>query len=105
MKALVFALALLASMFGSQPTFALPPGSSSVNGYPMLDANRVYTAGQQVKIDEPHGVYTGLIAMDDYLFLNPLVLGESQRKEEGPGAFGVNGTMAVEIRQATSPTW
>jgi Putative metallopeptidase len=105
MKTLSSVPSLLLSLFLGQLAFALPPGSSAVNGYPTLDANRVYTPGQKVKIDEPHGVYTGVIAMDDYYFLNPLVLGDSQRKDEGPGAFAISGSMAAEIRQATSSTW
>ena len=87
MKTLLPVSSLLLSLFLGQLAFALPPGSSAVNGYPTLDANRVYTPGQTVKIDEPHGVYTGMIVMDDYFFLNPLVLGDSQRNDEGQGAF------------------
>lgn len=46
--------------------------SSAVYGYPAtVDANRVYSSGQKVKVDEPHGVYTGIILMDDYYFLRP----------------------------------
>jgi putative metallopeptidase DUF4344 len=96
---------VLTVLFPVQRGFALPPGSSAVYGYPTLDANRVYSAGQQVTIGEPHGVYTGVIVMDDYYFLNPLVVNDAQREQEGQGAFAVSGSMAVEIRRATSSAW
>ena len=75
--------------------------SSTVNGYPAtLDANHVYSPGQTVKVDEPHGVYTGVIVMDDYYFLRPLTVTDTERK-----ADAVEGSLSASVRRATSPTW
>jgi len=55
----------------NSPSAQRPGQQQKVNGYSMLDANRVYSPGDKVKVEEPHGVYTGLISMDDYYFLRP----------------------------------
>jgi hypothetical protein len=49
-----------------------------VNGYPALDGNHVYAAGEQVKVEEPHGVYSGWISMDGKVFLRPVRFNENQ---------------------------
>jgi hypothetical protein len=95
----------LAGLALAQTRLAAAPGSPVVNGYPTLDANRVYVAGQQVKVDEPHGVYTGLLVMDDYYFLNPLIVSEAERKSEGGTAFAVRGSLLVEVRHAINSAW
>src|SRR5438309_1476951 len=75
--------------------------SSAVYGYPAaVNANRVYSPGQNVKVDEPHGVYTGVILMDDYYFLRPLAVTETERKTDA-----TMGSLSASVRRATSPTW
>src|SRR2546428_14075755 len=54
-----------------------------VNDYPMLDADRVYRAGEKVQGDEPPGVYTGRISIEDYYFLRPVRVNESGRVQKG----------------------
>ena len=75
--------------------------SSAVYGYPAtVDANHIYSPGQTVKVDEPHGVYTGVIRMDDYFFLRPLTVTETDRKTDA-----VEGSLSASVRRPTSPTW
>jgi len=81
---------------------AIPPRSEVVpekhsiskeseNGYPALDANRVYVPGQEVKVEEPHGVYTGWISMDRKVFVRPVSMNESQ--------------LVAFVRHATTARW
>ena len=84
----------------------LPPGQN-VNGFPMLDATRVYSHGEKIKVEEAHGVYTGWILMDDNYFLRPVRVTETERKQEpgSAGSFGVKGSLSAYMRRATSPSW
>src|ERR1700751_3846479 len=81
------ALVLLTRPLLTQSDSPSPPTSSSVNGYTMLDTNRVYRAGEQVRVDEPHGVYTGLILMDNYYFLRLVAVTETERRQESGNGF------------------
>ena len=82
-------------------------GSAPVNGYPMLDANKVYSVGQKIRVEEPHGTYTGLILIDDYYFFRPTSVTETERKKyPGPeGFFGVKGVVSASVRRAVSSSW
>lgn len=87
MKYLLFIVVLLAAAPSvAQQSQELLQGQS-VNGFPMLDARRVYSHGEKIKVEEPHGVYTGWILMDDNYFLRPARVTETERKEE-PGLAG-----------------
>jgi hypothetical protein len=81
--------------------------SRSVNGYPMLDANKVYAVGQQIRVAEPHGAYTGLILMDNYYFFRPISVTETEHKQSPgqDGFFAVKGTVSASVRRAVSPAW
>jgi hypothetical protein len=83
------------------------PISTSVNDYPTLDSNRIYSPGAQVRVDEPHGVSTGLILMDNYYFLRLLDVTDSKRKSEVgmPSSFTVTGSLVANVRHAISPSW
>jgi hypothetical protein len=80
---------------------AIPPRSEvpkarsmpkeTVNDYPTLDANHVYIPGQEVKVEEPHGVYTGWISMDGKVFVRPVSLNNSQ--------------LVAFVRHATTTKW
>ena len=78
--------------------------SSTVNGYPILDASRVYSAGQNIRVEEPHGTYSGLILMDNYYFLRPTSLTEAERKQDTYG-LAVKGTMTVAVRHTIESSW
>jgi cyanophycinase len=107
MKYLLFTIVLLAAALGlAQQPAELAPGQS-VNGFPMLDATRVYRHGERIKVEEPHGVYTGWLLMDDNYFLRPARVTETERKQEPglAGFFEVKGSLSAYIRSATSPSW
>jgi hypothetical protein len=77
---LAVAMFILPAFSQRQADLPLP-----VYGYPAtIDANRVYSPGDRVKVDEPHGVYTGVILMDDYYFLQPLTIIKSVRRAISP---------------------
>src|SRR5437879_3943253 len=69
----------------------------TVRGYPMLDPNRVYRPGEQVRVDEPHGAITGLMSMDASYFVRPLNV-----KVIEQNAIGSKGTLVADVRHATS---
>jgi Putative metallopeptidase len=81
--------------------------SRSVNGYPIPDANKVYSVGQQIRVEEPHGAYTGLILMDKYYFFRPISVTETERKQYPgqDGFFAVKGTVSASVRRAVGPSW
>src|SRR5450432_1935370 len=96
MKSLLLFVTFLLSMSFAQNT----DGASRVNGYPMLNANKVYSPGQQVRVEEPHGAYSGLITMDAYYFFRPNSVIETRRTQNG-----VAGTVSASVRSAISPSW
>jgi len=71
-----------------------------VNNYSMLDALKVYAPGEKVRVDEPHGVYSGLILMDDQYFFYPVQVSESEHTQDG-----VKGTVTALVRRATHSSW
>ena len=56
--------------FASTVASAQSSGTSlSVHDYPMLDARKIYSTGQEIRVGEPHRAITGLPLMDDFVFL------------------------------------
>jgi len=76
-----------------------------VQGYAkVLDANRVYRPGERVRVEEPHGPYTGLLEMDEVYFV---WLIKVQPQERGLGRCDgcQKGRVVARVRHATGPSW
>jgi cyanophycinase len=104
---LIYVMLLVLSAADAQDTGIGSQRLQSVNAYPMLDANKVYSPGQKIKFEEPHGVFSGLISMDGSYFFRFLSVTETERQQYpgSQGFFGVKGTVSASVRLATSSSW
>ena len=66
----------------------------------MLEANRVYGPGEQVRVEEPHGVSSGLMSMDSQYFVRLIEVIPYAGREHG-----LEGILTAEVRHATSAAW
>jgi len=80
-------------------------GQQSIPGYPMLDANHVYRPGEQVRVEEPHGVYSGLMSMDGVYFVRPGNVTITRRNKVSNTLSNWDGGLVADIRQATKAGW
>lgn len=103
----LLALPLIMSAYGLSQEMIQSSAPREVNAYPMLDARKVYSPGQKVKVEEPHVIYKGWILMDNYYFLRPTSVTETGRKKEAglPGSFETNGSLSADVRHAISQPW
>src|SRR5437867_1907256 len=79
--------------------------NQSVPGYPMLDANHVYRAAEQVRVEEPHGVYSGLMSMDGVYFVRPVNVTITRRNKVSNSLFNWDGGLVADVRHAIGATW
>jgi len=77
----------------------------TVRGYPMLDANHVYRPGEQVRVEAPHGVYSGLLAMDGVYFVRPVNVTITRRNKVSNSLFNWDGGLVADVRHSTSAAW
>jgi hypothetical protein len=95
----------------ASPGFAERP---VVNGYPMLEAYRVYSPADEVRIDVPHGGSSGLMAMNIQYFVRllevtiveqhaivPVIPGGTASK----GIPASKGILTAQVRHATDAQW
>lgn len=70
-----------------------------------MDSDRVYSAHEEIKYEEPHGVYSGLVNADRLYFVCPI------RSSVSPSALQSRyetyevGTIVVYVRRATDRQW
>jgi hypothetical protein len=72
----------------------------TVRGYPKLDPKHVYHPGEQVRVDKPHGVYSGLMSMDRTYFVRPVEVTIAEQDK-----VGSKGILTADVRHAVSVAW
>jgi hypothetical protein len=70
-----------------------------------VDSDRVYDAHEEIKYDEPHGVYTGLINTDQLYFICPIRSSVSSSGSRTRYETYEEGTILVYVRHATDRQW
>jgi hypothetical protein len=96
--AIVGTLLLIGSALGHEP-------KQTVRGYPMLDANHVYRPDEQVRVEKPHGLNSGLLTMDRVYFVRPVTVTIARRTNLSNLSFMWDGGLVAEVRHATSAAW
>jgi hypothetical protein len=56
-------------------------------------------------VDEPHGVYTGMMSMDNVYFVRPISVRISRQDKRSNFDFSWNGSLVADLRQAITETW
>ncbi len=70
-----------------------------------VDSDKVYSPGQKIKFDEPHGVYTGLLSADSTYFFCPVNLTVTKRGSLAKYENYEDGSLTVFVRRATDRQW
>jgi hypothetical protein len=91
-------LLLSGSALGHEP-------KQTVRGYPMLDSNHVYRPDEQVRVEKPHGVNSGLLTMDRVYFVRPVNVTVARRTNLSNSSFNWDGGLVADVRHATSAAW
>jgi hypothetical protein len=70
-----------------------------------VDSDKTYRPGQQIKYDEAHGVYTGLMSVDTMYFMCPIKKTVKKSGSLAPGEIYEDGSVSVFVRKATDRSW
>jgi hypothetical protein len=69
-------------------------------GFEAPDPDKVYSQGQKIKVEEPHGAYSGLLEMDAIYFVRISKVGIQETHPDG-----ADGWIESAVRHATAPSW
>src|SRR6266849_2165170 len=83
--------------------FALPAAAQQCSRlrFMEVDSDKVYSLGQKIKYDEPHGVYMGLLSADSTYFFCPIQLTVTKRGSLAKYENYEDGFLTVLVRRAT----
>lgn len=70
-----------------------------------VDSDRVYDAHEEVKYDEAHGVYSGMVNTDQLYFVCPIRSAASLSDSRSRFETYEEGTILVYVRHATDRQW
>lgn len=70
-----------------------------------VDSTKTYQAGQKIKYDEPHGVYTGMLETNKLYFVCPVTLTVTKRGSLAKGETFEEGTISLFIRKSVDAKW
>ena len=70
-----------------------------------VDSTKTYEVGQQIKYDQPHGVYTGTLKANNLYFVCPVALTVTKRGSLGKDETFEEGTISLLIRKAVDANW
>jgi hypothetical protein len=97
-------IALLAAIcaFGGASAYAQRCGRLQVMD---VDSDRVYNPHDEIKYDEPHGIYSGQMSVDTLFFVCPIR--SSISASEGRTRYETyeQGAILVYVRRATDRQW
>src|SRR5215472_12847978 len=96
---------LVAVLFGS--LFVLPVSGQQCGRlrFMEVDSNKVYAKGQNIRYEEAHGVYTGLLSADSLYFVCPGKITVTKRGSLAPGEAFEDGSVYIYIRRAIDRQW
>lgn len=70
-----------------------------------VDSDRVYSAHDEIKYDEPHGVFSGEMSVDTLYFVCPIRSTASSSGGQSRYETFEAGTVVVLLRRATERQW
>jgi hypothetical protein len=70
-----------------------------------VDSDRVYNAHEEIKYDEPHGIYSGQMSVDTLYFVCPIRSALSTNANQNQNETFQEGTIVVLVRRATDRQW
>lgn len=72
-------------------------------GFETPDPEKIYKPGEEIKIEQPHGVHRGVLEMDTVYFVAVDKLPTSSKRCAADCVF--TGSIEAHVRHAISPSW